>query len=263
MGITEIEKAATSAIEIRECTTVEELDRCVQLQREVFGLPELEISPRRHLIVSRSAGGWVLGAFEEAQLVGFVLHLVAASGNEILGYSHMMAVAASHQNKGVGARLKWSQRRRALEEGRARIKWTFEPMRARNAHFNLNRLGVVIRRYEPNFYGTDYATQAVEQGTHRGLDSDRLIVEWNLSSARVEALSRGIDSPFASHVEATVSITPNWTELVRDDVLAAQRELVRVRKEFIARLENGLVCAGFERSLENPKYLFYKPSAEP
>ena len=44
-------------IDIRECTTVQEYDECIRLQREAFGLPDLELSPRRHLIVARSAGG--------------------------------------------------------------------------------------------------------------------------------------------------------------------------------------------------------------
>ena len=43
-------------ITVRECTTIEEFDGCVYLQREAFGLPDLELSPRRHLIVSRQAG---------------------------------------------------------------------------------------------------------------------------------------------------------------------------------------------------------------
>src|SRR5215475_10377785 len=128
----------TQPIEIRQVKTIEEYNACVLLQRDVFGLPDLEISPRRHLIVSEQAGGWTLGAFAGIELVGFVHHLAAVRGNEIFGYSHMMAVAAEYQNKGVGAQLKWAQRARALSEGRSLIKWTFEPMRARNAHFNLN-----------------------------------------------------------------------------------------------------------------------------
>ena len=128
---------------IRECTTIEEFDGCLSLQREAFGLPDLELSPRRHLIVSRQAGGWTLGAFVAERMVGFVHHLAAVRGDdEIFGYSHMMAVAKDYQNKGVGARLKWAQRERALSEGRKLIKWTWDPMQARNAHFNLNRLGV-------------------------------------------------------------------------------------------------------------------------
>ena len=66
-------------MEIRQVTTIEEYDACVQLQREVFGLPDLEISPRRHLIVTTQAGGWALGAFMEGKLVGFVLHLPAVN----------------------------------------------------------------------------------------------------------------------------------------------------------------------------------------
>jgi predicted GNAT superfamily acetyltransferase len=245
---------------VRECTTVEEFDQCVRLQREVFGLPDMEISPRRHLIVSRSAGGWVLGAFEGARLVGFVLHLAAARGAEVFGYSHMMAVAASHQNRGVGARLKWAQRERAIAEGRGFIKWTFEPLRARNAHFNLVRLGVTVRTYEENYYGTDYATQAAEQGAHQGLDSDRLVAEWDLRSPRVEALARREELPADGEPAATVVIPPDWSALVREDVTAARRELLRVRAEFQDHLARGLVCAGFERDPSRPRYLFFDSS---
>src|SRR5260370_33913620 len=103
-------------IEIREVTTIDEYNACVHLQREVFGLPDLEISPRRHLIVSHEAGGWPLGAFIEGKLVGFVLHLAAGHGDEIFGYSHMMAGAAEEQNPGLSARLKWAQPGRAFAE---------------------------------------------------------------------------------------------------------------------------------------------------
>src|SRR5947207_15026289 len=100
------------SVEIREVTTIDEYDACIKLQREVFGLPDLEISPRRHLIVSNRAGGWTLGAFVGDRLIGFVHHLAAVKGNDIFGYSHMMAVGADYQNKGVGAQLKWAQRAR-------------------------------------------------------------------------------------------------------------------------------------------------------
>src|SRR4029453_14878317 len=111
-------------ITIRECTTIEEFDSCICLQREAFGLPDLEISPRRHLVVSRQAGGWTLGAFTVAgRLAGFVPLLIAVRGaDEIVGYSHMMAIDREFQNQGIGARLKWAQRERALNEGRRFIK---------------------------------------------------------------------------------------------------------------------------------------------
>src|SRR5215510_15093781 len=118
----------TQPIEIRQVKTIEEYNACVLLQRDVFGLPDLEISPRRHLIVSQQAGGWTLGAFAGERLIGFVHHLAAVNDkDEIFGYSHMMAVAAAYQNRGVGAQLKWAQRERALSQGRSFIKWTWEP----------------------------------------------------------------------------------------------------------------------------------------
>lgn len=240
-------------IEVRECTTIDEFDACVGLQREAFGLPDLELSPRRHLIVSRSTGGWILGAFVGRELVGFVHHLVALREREIIGYSHMMAVSPAYQNRGVGARLKWAQRERALAEGTNFIKWTWDPMQARNAHFNINRLAVTVRSYAVNFYGTDYGT---EQG-EISIDSDRLFGGWELRSQRVESLSQGRTVENKTRPSAIVEIPPDWTNLLRTDLSRARSEQLRVRDEFQQALARGLVCAGFERDPKRPRYLFY------
>src|SRR2546421_7545889 len=222
----------SSDIEIREVTAIDEYDACIRLQREVFGLPDLEISPRRHLIVSHQAGGWTLGAFVEGKLVGFVHHLAAVSGDQIFGYSHMMAVTTEFQNRGLGARLKWAQRARALAEGRNFIKWTFEPTRARNAYFNLNRLGVVVREYAVNFYGTDYVTNPAEKAAGvSGMDSDRLFASWELRSPRVEALAAGLDYPLPE-ADATIEIPADFSALVKSDPGSAKQEQLRVRAEF-------------------------------
>lgn len=250
-------------IVVRECTSIDELNNCVLLQREVFGLPDLEISPRRHLIVSRQAGGWTLGAFSGNRLVGFVHHLAGVrNGDEIFGYSHMMAVAFDYQNRGVGARLKWGQRARAIEEGRGFIKWTWDPMQARNAHFNLNRLGVTVSSYAENFYGTDYATSPdVTLADAPGIDSDRLFAEWALRSRRVEKFAAGEPGVISAEAERTIAIPVNWTGLMKQDPHAGKQELERVRGEFLEAFEGGLICAGFERSSEQPRYLLYRPEA--
>src|SRR5215207_3313371 len=251
-------------VTIRECTTVEEFDQCVRLQREAFGLPDLELSPRRHLIVARSAGGFTLGAFDGGRIVGFVLNQIAvrespATGaGEAAGYSHMMAVARDYQNRGVGARLKWAQRARVVAEGRRFIRWTWDPVQARNAHFNLNRLGVVVRRYAENYYGTDYSTVTGRFAEPLGLDSDRLVAEWELDSPRVEALARGEAPGPQGEPEAAVAIPANWGALVGEDPAAARAELLRVREEFRAAFAAGLVCAGFERDPAQPRYLFFR-----
>lgn len=272
----------TDEINVRECTTVVEFDECVRLQREAFALPDLELSPRRHLVVARSAGGWTLGAFDGERLVGFVLTQVAvrsvcdeapgitpldahtnadaAPREEVIGYSHMMAVAKDCQNRGVGARLKWAQRERAMREGRRFICWTWEPLQSRNAHFNLARLGVVVRNYSVNYYGTDYSAVAGEHGTKYGIDSDRLIAAWHLDSPHVASLARGESPAMRCTPAASVEIPPHWSALIREDAQAARREQVRVRDEFQRALAAGLVCAGFERDPVRPRYLFFDSS---
>lgn len=243
-------------IEIRECTTVAELDGCIKLQKEAFGLPDLEISPRRHLIVSRQAGGWTLGAFDKGKLLGFVHHLAAVRGNEIFGYSHMMAVAVDSQNRGVGAQLKWAQRERALAEGRDFIRWTWEPMRARNAHFNLNRLGVIVEGYAENFYGADYGTAPADRGAGAsGSDSDRLFASWYLRSERVTQLAAGANTQRPRPPARAIAIPTNWPQLMNDDPEMARQEQLRVREEFKHALAAGLICAGFDR--DAACYLFY------
>jgi predicted GNAT superfamily acetyltransferase len=249
-------------IVIRECTAIDELDNCVYLQRQVFGLPDLEISPRRHLIVSRQAGGWTLGAFADERLVGFVHHLAAVHGSEIFGYSHMMAVDPAYQNRGVGARLKWTQRERAIQEGRSFIRWTWDPMQARNAYFNLNRLGVTVSSYAENFYGTDYPTSPVLTGAEpAGIDSDRLFAHWRLQSRRVTDLANGASASGATvptNPEATVDIPANWTKLCQENPGQAKQEQLRVRHEFQKAFASGLIAAAFERSAERPRYLLFK-----
>ena len=249
-------------IQIRECLTIDELDQCVRLQRDVFGLPDLEISPRRHLVVSRQAGGWTLGAFTaNGRLAGFVHHLIAVrAGDEIVGYSHMMAIDRQYQNHGIGARLKWAQRERALNEGRRFIKWTWDPLQARNAHFNLNRLGVIVRSYAENFYGVDYGADP-EQPNAPGLDSDRLFANWELTSPRVQQLAEGGSLEALPEVMATVEIPADWGSLVKSDVPRARREQHRVREDFQKAFAAGFICAGFERSPEKPRYLLYEASA--
>ncbi|HEX9960558.1 MAG TPA: GNAT family N-acetyltransferase [Pyrinomonadaceae bacterium] len=244
-------------IEIREVATVEGLAECVYLQREVFATPDLEISPVRHLIVTRQAGGWTLGAFAGGKLVGFVLSVPMFRGAERAFYSHMTAVKREFQNYGIGARLKWAQRERALREGVNYIKWTYQPPQARNAFFNLERLGVTVKTYMPNFYGTDYSTSA-EQNEVAGLDSDRLFAEWQLDSPKVVALSKGENFTETGKVARTIEIPNDWNNLVAANPEKAVAEQTRIKEEFQKAFAAGLICKGFERNETNPKYLLYE-----
>lgn len=243
-------------ITIRECTTLEELLLCQELQKEVFGLPDIEVSPVRHLVVTRSAGGFVLGAFSREKLVGFVLSVPGFSGEKRFFYSHMTAVIAGFQNFGIGARLKWAQRDFSLAQGVDLIKWTFQPVLARNAYFNLNRLGATIKKYVPNFYGTDYHTAHLENGK-LGLDSDRLYADWNLNSEKTLALSKGENYEETGEIIRKVEIPVSWSELKKTDLPKAIAEQQRIKNELTEAFEQGLIVRAFERSETNPKYLLF------
>lgn len=245
-----------SEIEIRECTTLDELSACVQLQRDVFALPEVELSPVRHLIVTRNAGGFTLGAYAGELLVGFVLSVPAFVRGEPAFYSHMTAVAKKFQSFGIGGRLKWAQRSRALELGVKHIKWTFEPVKARNAHFNLEKLGATVGEYEVNFYGIDYTTAP---GSRIGLASDRLFAVWHLESPKVEALAAGEEYAEPGQPAVEVAIMADWQALVDESPELALAEQVRIRQEFQAAFARGLIGRAFRRDPAKPAYLLFEP----
>lgn len=243
-----------SEINIRRCETLDELDACVKLQKEVFALPDLEVSPRRHLVVTISAGGFVLGAFAREKLVGFVLSVPGFAGDERFFYSHMTAVAAGFQSLGIGAKLKWAQREQALAENIKFIKWTFQPFQARNAFFNLEKLGAVIKSYAPNFYGTDYASDKI------GIDSDRLFAEWHLENQKVVRLSKGESYVEKRDAVAAIEISNDWNDWVKHNPAKAITEQQRAKNEFQKAFAENLVCGNFHRDDEKPKYLLYEPA---
>ncbi len=240
-------------ITIREVETVEELQGCVDLQRKVFGTPDLETSPVRHLVVTKFAGGFTLGAFDEGKMIGFVLSVPMFKELTRAFYSHMTAVDPAYQNHGIGAKLKWAQRSRALAENVKYIKWTFQPVQARNAFFNLERLGATIKTYQPNFYGTDYLASET-----RGIDSDRLFADWFLDSPKVVALAEGESFQENSEVVRRIEIPNDWNELVSENIAAAIAEQERIKREFQQAFAENLVCKGFEKSEMKPAYLLYR-----
>lgn len=244
-----------NSINIRECTTLDELAECVNLQREVFALPEVELSPVRHFIVTRNAGGFTLGAYDGGRLAGYVLSVPAFMRGERAFYSHMTGVRREYQSLGVGRQLKWAQRERAMAEGVTRIKWTFEPVKARNGYFNLEKLGAVVSEYERNFYGTDYAVDA--RGEKIGLQSDRLFAEWHLDSEKVMTLAGGGSWEETRKPEAEIEIVNDWAELMQDDPQAALDLQMRVREEFETALGRGLHAGGFQRDEDAPRYLLF------
>jgi predicted GNAT superfamily acetyltransferase len=100
-------------------------------------------------------------------------------------HSHMAAVVDGLRDRGIGAAIKQHQRAWAREQGIPVVSWTFDPLVRRNAHFNVNRLGVEVRAYHPDFYGV--MTDAINAGDR----TDRLVAWWVVDSERAHAAAQG------------------------------------------------------------------------
>lgn len=172
-------------IVIRPIRTHEEYRAVEQLQREVWGLEEVEVVPDHLLIAAQHNGGLVLGAFEPTpegaeRLVGFVFGFVGLTPEGRAKHcSHMAGVAPDRRDLGIGERLKWAQREHVLAQGMDLITWTFDPLQSRNAHLNFHKLGVVCWTYIRDLYGS------MRDALNVGPPSDRFQVEWHLTSPQV------------------------------------------------------------------------------
>jgi chorismate synthase len=167
--------AENSAIRIRDIDGSAELRAVEELQKEVWGLPDLDVVPFTQLVAARAAGGTLVGAFDGETLVGFAYGFVAYERGRLAHHSHMLAVLPAYRNHNLGHRLKLAQRERVAAQGCALMSWTFDPLQSLNAHFNFNKLGVVADRYLVNFYGEDAPSFLHRNGT------DRLWVTWPLT----------------------------------------------------------------------------------
>ncbi len=165
-------------IEVRALTEQSELQEAVRLQKEIWGFAEIELLPVRLFVVATKVGGQVFGAFDGPEMIAFLLAIpgIKQGGASYL-HSHMMGVLPPYRNKGVGRMLKLRQREEAIEQGVQLVEWTFDPLELKNAFFNIERLGAVVRRYVLNQYGTTTSR------LHGGLPTDRCVAEWHVQHA--------------------------------------------------------------------------------
>ena len=189
----------TSQIQIRKCATLSDFHRCVEIQKTVWNESDLETEPYTTFVVANQTGGQVLGAFDGPAMVGFTMALVGVRDKIPYLHSHMTGVLPEYRDRKIGRALKLFQREEALSRDIRLIEWTFDPLETRNAHFNLNRLGAIVRTYIPNFYGI------TSSPLHRNLPTDRLLAEWHLDSKRVIAAINDLapdptDAPAVIHI---------------------------------------------------------------
>jgi predicted GNAT superfamily acetyltransferase len=159
----------------------------------------------------------------------------------------MLGVLPEYRDSGIGRRLKLEQREDALARGIALIEWTFDPLELKNAFFNIERLGAVVRRYVPNLYGITASP------LHGGLPTDRCYAEWWLDSPRVKAAIAGERRPV--NARERITFPAEIARIRREDPNCAQ-EIQRASAErFQDAFARGLAVTGFERGERESSYL--------
>ncbi len=244
-----IEKSKSEpALEIHQLSKLNEFGDAVRLQREIWGFKDVDLLPLRLFVVASKIGGQALGAFHDGRMVAFCLCIPGLKpGGKYYLHSHMLGVMPAYRNSGVGRKLKLKQREYALASGIDLIEWTFDPLEIKNAFFNIERLGAIVRRYVHNQYGTTTSR------LHGGLPTDRLIAEWWIRTGRVEAIcdGRAFHGPVA---QAAISVPVGIGAMREQDPQRARELQAALGEDFDRQFRAGLAVIGFEKSAEAGTY---------
>lgn len=254
------------SITIHDIDTNAEMRAVEDLQREVWGIPDLEVVPLSEIVAVKTAGGLLIGAFDEDELVGFVYGFVSLEDGQLSHHSHMLAVKPGYRGSSIGHRLKLAQRERVLAQGITTMSWTFDPLQSVNAYLNFNKLGVICNRYFYDFYGDDAASFLHQNGT------DRLWITWPLATKRVReriekpSIARAFENVNAlveingtniphvndpdkvlSNDSALIEIPSDINSLELEDRQLAAEWRQATRRAFTAAIDAGYTITEFER----------------
>lgn len=232
-------EARLTRLEIRPLESAEECALIAGIQKRVWGFDIGDfVAPRLFRVFGR-IGGSCLGAFLDEDLVGYTLAFAGFKpGGTRYWHSHMAAVEPALQHMGIGYRLKLEQRREALRAGLELIEWTFDPLQARNAYFNVEKLGVDVSELLPNFYGI------TSSDLHGHLPTDRLVAAWHLRSPKVLDLLGG-KARQSVPSDLAISIPSQIADVARERAAEIQR---KVRDQFRTAFRRGMTVRRFERS---------------
>lgn len=174
-----------SEVVVRDLAGMEEYRAAFAFQDEIWGPDFTEGVPASLQKVAQWVGGVAAGAFADGEMVGFVFGITGVRSGELVHWSDILAVRSGARDGGIGRRLKWHQRLRAMEAGARTMQWTWDPLEARNGWLNLERLGAVADLYVMEMYGGSTSP------LHTGIGTDRLVARWKLGDTRVAAAAAG------------------------------------------------------------------------
>jgi predicted GNAT superfamily acetyltransferase len=236
----------TATVTIQSIDDVAEMRAVEELQKEVWGIPDIEVVPLTQLVAAKEAGGTLIGAYDADVLVGFVYGFPSFEYGQAAHHSHMLAVKTAYRNLDLGRKLKLAQRERVMAQGIAVMTWTFDPLQSLNAHFNFRKLGVVADRYLPDFYGAEAASFLHQTGT------DRLWVSWWLTSDHVKRTISGDRTVLPG--EISIEIPRDINSLQQQDPHTALKWREETRAAFTEAIAKGYKVVGFTREKDIGKY---------
>ena len=216
-------------IVLRPLASTDDYAACVELQLTTWGGQFAELVPGSILKICQKVGGVAAGAFDaEGRLLGFVFGLTGVHNGRSVHWSHMLGVLPEARDAGIGKRLKLYQRQLLLPLGIESVFWTFDPLEARNAHLNLNRLGAEVAEYVEEMYAGEMGSELAH-----GIGTDRLIVDWRIASPRVARILAG-EREDSSRFHSAPVVNPNPGE---DGEAVELPDLPRVRIEVPATIQ--------------------------
>ncbi len=235
--------ALVAGVSIRELTGIDEQAAAIRLLAEIWKRsPENPPVPPELLRAMSKAGNYIGGAFAGDLLIGVAIAFHATPERHAL-HSHIAGISGAHAGRSVGFALKQHQRVWALERGIDLIEWTFDPLVARNAYFNIAKLGAHAEEYLANFYGE------IADGVNNDDETDRVLVSWRLRSDEAIARAGGVSSQSAREPgDVSVAIPADIEQVRRDDRPAARQWRRQVREELTRLLDGGGKIVGFDRA---------------
>ena len=127
-------------IEIKAVKSIEELELVNELDERTWGGTPIPI--HQTLTVAKN-GGIILGSWDGGEMIGFLYSFPGFLNGETYLCSHMLAVADTHRNRGIGYDLKIKQAEVAARAGYSKIRWTYDPLECKNAYLNLSKLEAI------------------------------------------------------------------------------------------------------------------------
>lgn len=248
--------AEAANVRLRPLTSLGQLDDAVAIMIATWG--EFQLPPREVMTALVHSGNVPLGAYDGDRLVGFVLGWAGVDEGGLHVHSHMLAALPERRHRGVGYALKLGQRAQALDQGIHMARWTFDPLVARNAWFNLGKLGAVADDFGRAFYGE------MTDEINRGDRTDRLVARWNLDPDPAPgAWPGGLPTVLAAEGEpdrpvpvpgsapaaegGVVEVPREHQELRRRDPELGSRWREASAEALEACFQAGLIAAGFDR----------------